>query len=103
MSRLFPQQLAERKQVHDAEMAELSKWVPLSVITKNCGPVYTLLSTDIPTLLNSSICKIMLFAMKWEKMRWLECLAVVLAVQKLFEMGKAMQKQNSLLIALSFV
>ncbi len=94
MSRLFPQQLAERKQVHEAEMAELSKWVPLSVITKNSGPVYTSLSTDIPTLLNSSICKIMLFAMKWDKMRWLKCLAEVLAVQKLFEM------QNYLLIAL---
>lgn len=25
MTRLFPSQLAERKQVHDAEMAELSK------------------------------------------------------------------------------
>lgn len=28
MTRLFPTQLAERKQVHDAEMAELSKYVP---------------------------------------------------------------------------
>lgn len=92
MSRLFPQQLAERKQVHEAEMAELSKWVPLSVITKNSGPVYTSLSTDIPTLLNSSICKMMLFAMKWDKMRWLKCLAEVLAVQKLFEMGKSYAK-----------
>lgn len=27
MTRLFPSQLAERKQVHDAEMAELSKYV----------------------------------------------------------------------------
>lgn len=28
MTQLFPSQLTERKQVHDAEMAELSKYVP---------------------------------------------------------------------------
>lgn len=28
MAWLFPSQLAERKQIHDAEMAELSKFVP---------------------------------------------------------------------------
>lgn len=28
MTWLFPSQLAERKQIHDAEMAELSKFVP---------------------------------------------------------------------------
>lgn len=28
MTRLFPSQLAERKQVHEAEMAELSKYAP---------------------------------------------------------------------------
>lgn len=28
MTWLFPSQLAERKQIHDAEMAELSKLVP---------------------------------------------------------------------------
>lgn len=60
----------------------------VSEITKNSSPVYTLLSTHIPKLLNSSICKIMLFTMKWHKMRWLKCLAV----QKLLDTGKSYAK-----------
>lgn len=38
MTQLFPSQLAERKQIHDAEMAELSKYAALNSI--DCFIIY---------------------------------------------------------------
>lgn len=55
MTRLFPSQLAERKQVHDAEMAELSKYVPaLNTAVNVTTQISHLLISRISTGINNT-------------------------------------------------